>query len=81
MSVGHIARALEEKGMPTVIVAAESFAPRMRMMSLPRVVLTNNLLGRVLGNPGQSDHHNGILLEALEVLRHSEKNGTIRHLH
>ncbi len=80
MSVGHIARGLEEAGIPTVIVAVKSFAPRMQMMSLPRVVLTNNLLGRVFGYPNETDAQMRTLVAALDVLEHAEKNGTILRL-
>lgn len=77
MSVGHIARGLEEAGMPTVIVAVKSFRTRMEMMSLPRVLLTNNLLGRVLGNPFDEDSQKKVLRQALSLLREATKNGTI----
>ena len=80
MSVGHIARGLEEAKIPTVIVAVKSFATRMRMMSLPRVVLTNNLLGRVFGHPHETDEQMRLITAALEVLLNSEKNGTILQL-
>lgn len=77
MSVGHIARGLEEAGMPTVIIAVKSFRTRMEMMSLPRVLLTNNLLGRVLGNPFDEDSQKKVLTQALSLLREATKNGTI----
>jgi hypothetical protein len=77
MSVGHIARGLEEAGIPTVIIAVKSFRTRMEMMSLPRVLLTNNLLGRVLGNPFDEDSQKNILRQALSLLREATKNSTI----
>lgn len=78
MSVGHVARGLEEAGLPTVIVAVRSFQTRMEMMSLPRVLLTNNLLGRVFGAPGEAEGHREVLIEALKLLRDAEINTTIR---
>ncbi|MCP4688041.1 MAG: hypothetical protein GY859_08330, partial [Desulfobacterales bacterium] len=52
MSVGHVARLLEESGIATVIVAVQAFETRMRMMALPRTVLTPHLIGRPFGAPG-----------------------------
>ncbi len=80
MSVGHIARGLEDAGIPTVVIAVKSFVTRMQMMSLPRVILTDNLLGRVLGNPHEINEQKRVLLKACEVLQHAEKNGTLVEL-
>ncbi len=79
MSVGHIARGLEEAGMPTVIIAVKSFITRMEMMSLPRVLITDNLIGRVLGQPFNGDGQRNIIKEAMSLLQSATKNGTISH--
>lgn len=77
MSVGHVARLLEDSGIPTVIIAVQSFATRMKMMHLPRVLLTPNLLGRPLGSPGDSKTQRNIILTALNMLENTKNGGEI----
>lgn len=77
MSVGHIARYLEENGIATVVIAVKSFEPRMRMMSLPRVLLTPHLLGRPMGSPGDIATQTRILEHAFRLFETSRENGTI----
>ncbi len=77
MSVGHVARALEESSLSTVIIAVRSFRVRMEMMSLPRVLLTDNIMGRVLGQPGDTQAQRAILGEALQLLENANSNGAI----
>ena len=78
MSVGHVARAFEDADIATVIIAVKSFETRMKMMSLPRVLLTPQLLGRPLGNPFDEQQHTKILNSAIKMLETAEQNGTIR---
>ena len=78
MSVGHIARAFEEAKIATVVIAVKSFEPRMRMMSLPRVLLTPQLLERPLGNPFDEKLQIKILKAALQLLETASRNGTIQ---
>lgn len=80
MSVGHIARGLEEAGIPTVIIAVRSFKKRMEIMSLPRVLLTDNLLGRVMGGPGHASLHIDTLRKALKLFSAAKENGTIQSM-
>lgn len=77
MSVGHIARGIEKAGIATVVIAAVSFKKRMEIMSLPRVLLTNNLIGRVLGKPGDSVSQLNVLRTAFTLLENAKGNGTI----
>ena len=77
MSVGHVARLMEEAGIPTVIIAVKAFETRMRMMSLPRAVLTPHPMGRPLGPPGDRKRQRDVLLMALNLLETADKNGTI----
>jgi len=77
MSVGHIARALEEAKIATIIIAVKAFETRMRMMSLPRVLLTPQLLGRPLGNPFDAKLQISILNAALQLLEKADRNKTI----
>ena len=77
MSVGHIARAFETANIATVVIAVKSFETRMKMMSLPRVLLTPELVGRPLGDPFDKIRQKTILKQALALLESALKNGTI----
>jgi len=78
MSVGHVARAFEEAEIATIVIAVKSFETRMRMMSLPRVLLTPQLLGRPLGSPFDEKLQISILNRALQLLETADLNGTIQ---
>jgi len=75
--VGHVARLIEEAGIPTVIVAVKAFETRMRMMTLPRVVLTPHLLGRPFGVPGDHATQRAVILAALKLLESAPQEGEI----
>ena len=60
-----------------MIIAVKSFEPRMKMMHLPRVLLTPNLLGRPLGSPGDSKTQRNIILTALKMLENTKNGGEI----
>ena len=77
MSVGHLARLLEEAGISTVIIAARAFRPRMEIMSLPRLLLTPHLMGRPIGAPGDAPRQREVILEALGLLNGAKSVGTI----
>jgi len=78
MSVGHVARALEEAKIATIIIAVKAFETRMRMMSLPRVLLTSELLGRPLGSPFEEKLQIRILNAAIQLLEKADRNKTIQ---
>ncbi len=78
MSVGHVARALEEANIATIIIAVKSFETRMRMMSLPRVLLTPQLLGRPMGSPFDKKLQMNILRAALQLLEKANQNGIVQ---
>jgi hypothetical protein len=78
MSVGHVARELEKARIATVVIAVKSFEKRMRMMSLPRVLLTPQLIGRPLGNPREETLQTNILKAALQLLEQADQNGIIQ---
>ena len=75
--MGHVARLIEEAGIPTVIVAVKAFETRMRMMTLPRVVLTPHLLGRPFGAPGDHATQRAVILTALKLLESAPREGEI----
>lgn len=77
MSVGHVARLLEESGIATVIVAALAFESRMKMMALPRVLLTPHIVGRPFGPPGDGERQRAVVTAALELLENATRGGTV----
>ena len=80
MSVGHVARMLEESGIPTVIIAVRAFRPRIEMMTLPRVLLTPFMMGFPIGYPGKADSQRQIITAALNLLTDAQAAGTIREM-
>lgn len=80
MSVGHAARAFEDAGIPTVVIAVKSFENRMRSMALPRVLLTRELVGRPMGRPFDKGQQTRVLTAALELIETATKNGTVKEI-
>lgn len=80
MSVGHVARLLEEAGLPTVVIASAVFRDRLEAMSLPRLVLTPHLMGRPLGTPGDVARQRLTLLTALELLERAQQGKSVVEL-
>lgn len=77
MSVGHIARMLEEAGTPTVIVAVQAYRKRLEMMTVPRALLTPHLMGRPIGRPGDIEQQHKVIQAALQLLETADQGGTI----
>ena len=78
MSVGHVARLVEEAGIPTVIVASQIFTRPLEAMHLPRVLLTPNLLGRPLGRPFDRAAQMVAVQKGLSLLESAEVSGTVK---
>ncbi len=76
MSVGHVARALEEAGIPTVIIAARAFRSRMDPMTLPRVLTTPYMMGRPVGPVGDPKTQRRVVEAALQLLATADRAGT-----
>lgn len=68
MSVGHIQRAVETAGIPTVNVSVQSFGHVAELMSAPRAVITQHPLGRPLGAPGDVERQRAVVERALSLL-------------
>ena len=66
--MGHISRAFETAGIATVIIASKAFRAKLETMSLSRVVLTSNIMGRPIGIPGDVAGQNKVLQAALDLL-------------
>ena len=77
VSVGHVARAVEEAGTPTVTVMVQAFRHVAEQMSLPRTVLTRNPMGRPFGAPGDVERQTAVLDLALDLLDRAPGTSTI----
>jgi hypothetical protein len=80
VSVGHVARLLEEAGIATVVIASIVFRDRLEAMSLARLVLTPHPMGRPLGMPYARDRQRQTLLTALDLLAHAQAGKTVVEL-
>lgn len=77
VSVGHVARLLEEAGIPTVTLGIRAFREQLAAMALPRVLVTPHPMGRTLGAPRDHEGQREVILRALELLEDAEEGGTI----
>jgi hypothetical protein len=77
VSVGHVARAIEEAGIPTVVIGSRVFKSRMVGMRLPRLVLTPEIMGRTLGEPGATDAQRKYLELGLDLLENAKEPGKL----
>ena len=80
MSVGHVARALEDAGTPTVVVMVRAFLHVAERMTLPRTLITRNPMGRPFGAPGDAERQRMVLDAAFDVLDRADQPGTIVEL-
>ncbi len=74
VSVGHVARAVEEAGIPTTAVYVRAFRHVVDEMVLPRAVITRHPMGRPLGPPGDAARQRAVVTAALELLPASERS-------
>ncbi|MDA2979225.1 MAG: hypothetical protein O3B42_05615 [Actinomycetota bacterium] len=77
MSVGHIARGLEQAGVPTVTVMVKAFQHRAEQMKLPRTLLTRFPMGRPLGAVHDRERHADVVATALNLLVTATEAGTV----
>jgi hypothetical protein len=59
------------------IIASKVFRAKLEPMSLSRVVLTSNIMGRPIGIPGDVDGQNKVLQAALDLLDSASALNTI----
>jgi len=71
VSVGHVQRAIESVGIPTVGVYVRSFAHIPGLMGVARALITKHPMGRPLGAPGDGERQMAVVREALEMLEAS----------
>ena len=77
MSVGHVARVFEERGIATVAVFIAAFAHYAGQMRLPRVVVTPHPMGRPLGPPGDAATQRAVLEAALQLVDRATDPGAV----
>jgi hypothetical protein len=80
VSVGHIARAAEKEGIPTVAVVVRSFRHVVHEMGYPRAVITHHPMGRPLGPPGEVATQKRVVGTALDLLESATQGGTVVEL-
>ena len=80
MSVGHAARVLEEAGIATVCVYIRSFRHQAHLLKPPRTLVTQHILGRTIGAPGDVERQGNVVRAALELLDTAKSPGTVLEL-
>ncbi|MDA2946289.1 MAG: hypothetical protein O2925_04455 [Actinomycetota bacterium] len=68
MSVGHVQRAIESAGIPTVGVYVSAFGHVPAQMGVARALITPNPMGRPMGAPGDAERHLAVVRHALSLL-------------
>jgi len=68
VSVGHVSRAFEAAGIPTVVVMSNVFRGRVLPMKLARILFTQHIMGRPLSAPHDAERQTHVLREALKLL-------------
>jgi hypothetical protein len=77
VSVGHVARAVEESGIPTVGIYVSAFHFVADEMNLPRTLITHHPFGRPVGPVGRPDRHLEVVLAALGLVELADRGGTV----
>ena len=72
MSVGHVQRAIESIGIPTVGVYVRSFGHIPEMMGVARAAITKHPMGRPLGAPRDTERQLAVVKSALALLGSNE---------
>lgn len=79
MSVGHVSRAFEAAGIPTVVVMSNVFRGRVLKMKLARILFTEHVMGRPFSAPHDVERQMHVLREALALLESAtEAESTVR---
>jgi hypothetical protein len=68
---------VEELGLPTVAFGVQAFRSRMLPMSIPRLVLTPELMGKTLGRPHDRETQRRYLTAGLELLENAASGGML----
>jgi len=76
VSVGHVQRAIESGGIPTVGVYVRSFGHLPELMGVARAIITKHPMGRPLGAPGDHQRQRNVVEAALSLLTKNEQTVT-----
>ena len=77
MSVGHVARAFEQAGIPSVVIMSKVFKDRTAAMNPARILLTPHPMGRPLSAPFDVEKQRDVLKAGLSLLETATDGGTI----
>jgi hypothetical protein len=77
VSVGHVARAIEESGIPTVVIMVKAFEHRAKELRIPRTLVVQHPMGRPLGAASDAPRQDEILDAAFDLAESAIENGTI----
>ncbi|MDJ0498594.1 MAG: hypothetical protein QNJ89_12245 [Acidimicrobiia bacterium] len=80
MSVGHVAREIEQAGIATVSIYVRSFRHVAEQMGVPRTVITRNPMGRPLGAPGDVERQKAAFEAALQLVESARSGGALQEL-
>ncbi len=75
--MGHTARVLEEAGIPTVCVYIRAFRHHAYLLKPPRTLITQHILGRTVGAPGDAERQRAVVRAALGLLESAQSPGTV----
>lgn len=80
VSVGHVARAVEQAGISTVGVYVSAFRFVVEDMKLPRTVITHHPFGRPMGPAGRPERHRAVVMAALDLVETASAGATIAEM-
>ena len=66
--MGHVSRAFESSGIPTVIIMSNVFRGRALATKPARTVFTKHIMGRPMSAPFDVERQRDVLRSALEML-------------
>ncbi|MDT8436125.1 MAG: hypothetical protein RRA92_05150 [Gemmatimonadota bacterium] len=78
MSVGHVSRAFEQAGIPTVTIVVRAFRHVAERMRVPRALVTPHPMGRPLGAAGDAERQREVVEAALGLFESAEQGGTVQ---
>jgi hypothetical protein len=73
VSVGHVQRAIESVGIPTVGVYVRSFGHIPALMGVARAIITQHPMGRPLGAPGDHERQRHVVEQAVALLSENDQ--------
>jgi len=79
VTVGHVARAIEAVGIPTVSIYIEAFLPDAQLLKPARTLVTPYLMGRPLGLPHQGNQQMAVIRAGLHLLETATQAPTLEH--